>query len=241
MNDGETGGGGLGAWLEGAAEVVESAADIARGGRDIVDTIGGGGGGGGGGMIPPDAGPGIIPGGAGGFDPPPVEDWELGLSELEKEEESLTKFAETALTLDSGTIAQIIAGLPVAGEVMRFLGELLGIGAAASTNVPAASITIGTAEVYAVEVARHSPDLYRAMQLTRQQVDLPLGMTEDVAKAWQAMQVLISGTYVAPWGCDPASHCEQRTEHWRHARNKPSLPVAVDDGRQIGRRRRLLG
>ena len=119
--------------------------------------------------------------------------------------------------------------MPAGAAVARGLARQFGTAADASSGVPQPAVEPGTAEVYAVQVAQDSPDLYTAIQLTRQRVDMPFGMSKGVVQAWQAMQVCISGTYVAPFGCSPKSHCESRDEHYRGMRHGAAQDAGLLD------------
>lgn len=216
---------GVGDFLGDISEAVDEAVEIASDAGDVIDVVGdvggaigggsggsSGGVGGGGGLdfdFELEAG-----GGGGPIKQPRVVDYEI-----EKIEDDLIKFAETALTMDVPTLVRLIAALPAGAAIARGLARTFGTSADATSGIPQPSVEPGTAEVYAVQVSKDSPDLYTAIQLTRQGVDMPFGMSRNVVQAWQAMQVCISGTYVAPYGCDPKHHCEARDDHYRGMRH----------------------
>lgn len=105
---------------------------------------------------------------------------------------------------------------PQARALVTALGGLLGLvigdrAGGGGVQPPALINDAGNMAFYA-EMLSHKADIYRAIQLYRQGVTMPLGVPKETLMVWQAILVAQSNTYIAPWGCKPSDHCTHRTQ-----------------------------
>lgn len=131
--------------------------------------------------------------------------------------------------VDFGTVAEALQNLPVgvvvgglrmlpqAFQIARQLGEWAGLigptgGQATGMPVPA-SLQAGNLQVWAQQLSTEAPVLYEAIQLARAGVTDLSGFKRETVFAVRALYVYASGTWVAPYGCDPKDHCRERNNH----------------------------
>lgn len=180
------GAGGDTPWGAGAAGWVPGATPSFWGGGNDDDVIDVG---------TPQQGGGMIPGGGGIADE--LEGLVSGLGVSQLANLLLRRYPQAR------ALVTVLGGL---------LGMVIGDRASGTAGPPSGPIMdAGNLRGFTARVLAEDHDLYLAVQMYREGITVPVAYPAEAVKMWMAILVAQSNVYIAPIGCDPSDHCNNRS------------------------------